>query len=71
MANDLRVATKWRSLFEGRAVTNESLAAAEELLEELSPESPLRVRYSIELRDIRKLHALRLNPVGASTRRRR
>jgi hypothetical protein len=71
MANDLRVATKWRSLFEGCTVTQESLAAAEALLEDLSPESPLRVRYAIELRDIRKLHALRLQPVSASTRRRR
>jgi hypothetical protein len=46
MANDLHVATKWRHLFKGRPVTKESLAAAEELLDELSPESPLRVRYA-------------------------
>jgi hypothetical protein len=71
MANDLRVSTKWRNLFVGSVVTNESLDAAEALLEELSPESPLRVRYATELRDIRKLHTMRLQPVSASTRRRK
>jgi hypothetical protein len=71
MADDLRVATKWRSLFQGGAVNHEALAAAELLLEGLSPESPLRVRYATELRDMRKLHATHLETARAPARRRR
>jgi hypothetical protein len=70
MANDLYVATKWRHLFKGRPVTKESLVAAEELLDELSPESPLRVRYATELVDIRKLQAAAEPAVRVPARRR-
>lgn len=71
MADDLRVASKWRSLFQGGAVTHEALAAAESLLDGLSPESPLRVRYATELRDMRKLHETHLQPARVPARRRR
>jgi hypothetical protein len=47
----------WRNLFHGKEVTEKSLNEAEELLDDLSPESPLRVRLSTELAEIQKMRA--------------
>jgi hypothetical protein len=53
--NERDVTTLWRQLFQGKAITNESIKSAESLLDDLSPESPLRVRLSVELDEIRKI----------------
>ena len=57
MLNERDVTTMWRNLFKGKEVTGKSLAEAEELLDDLSPESPLRVRLSTELEEMRKMRA--------------
>lgn len=49
------VARLWQRLFSGQAVTAETFAKAEELVDELKPESPLRFRLAAELEDIRDL----------------
>lgn len=54
---DERDATRlWLQLFRGQTITAQTLEEAESLVEALSPESPLRLRFSKELEEIRKLH---------------
>ena len=54
---DERDATRmWHQLFRGQAITPQTLVEAETLVNELSPESPLRLRLSTELEEIRSLH---------------
>lgn len=56
---DERDATRmWQRLFRGQAVTSQTLAEAESVVDNLRPESPLRLRLSQELEEIR---ALQLN----------
>jgi hypothetical protein len=45
----------WRNLFHGKEVTSESLAKAEELLEDLSGESPLYFRLATELKELKAM----------------
>jgi hypothetical protein len=45
----------WQQLFRGQAITSETLAEAETVVNGLSPESPLRLRLSTELEEIRSL----------------
>jgi hypothetical protein len=49
------VSKTWRILFKGGAYTDETFAKAEELLDELRGESPLRHRLQCELEELRKL----------------
>ncbi len=46
----------WRQLFRGQPITSVTLSEAENLLAELRQESPLLVRLSTELGEIRKHH---------------
>jgi hypothetical protein len=46
------VLNAWRTLFRGKTVTPETLAKAEELLADLSGESPLHIRLATELREL-------------------
>ena len=55
MLNESDVTTAWRKLFQGQEITDETLIKAEELLDELTLASPLRVRLATELEEIRKL----------------
>ncbi len=50
------VAKAWRQLFRTKEVKKETFRKAEELLENLRPESPLRHRLENELKELRKLH---------------
>jgi hypothetical protein len=53
---DEREATNlWRFLFTGKEVTDDSLEKAEAMLDEMSGESPLHLRLSKELAELRKL----------------
>jgi hypothetical protein len=56
MSEDTHVVRKWRELFQGALVTIEKLTTAEALIEELPPESPLRLRFATEIKDLRKIH---------------
>lgn len=46
----------WQQLFRGQSITSQTLAKAEAVVNELNPESPLRLRLATELEEIRKLH---------------
>ena len=54
MLTEQEVARSWRQLFQGD-VTGDTLIKAEDLLDELRPESPLRHRLSTELDEIRRM----------------
>ena len=54
--NEKAVTMLWRKLFRGQQITQLTLENAEALLEELSFESPLRLRLTTELEELRKLH---------------
>ncbi len=63
---DEREATRrWRQIFQGQAVTRQTLSDAETLLDGMNPESPLRFRLAAELADLRTLQP------GQSPKRRR
>jgi len=47
------VTRKWRELFKDGDVTGETIDQAQRLIDELHPESPLRVRLGSELDEIR------------------
>jgi len=54
---DERDATRlWQQLFRGQEITSQTLVEAASVIDELSPESPLRLRLATELEEIRKLH---------------
>ncbi len=55
MLDDHDVTLVWRKLFHGQEITEENLAQAEALLDGLSPENPLRIRFGTELEEIRKI----------------
>jgi hypothetical protein len=48
------ISRAWRTLFRGTANADEAFAKAEQLLDELRPESPLRHRLGTELDELRK-----------------
>jgi hypothetical protein len=48
------ISRTWRSLFRSNECNDETFARAEELLEELRPESPLRHRLDAELAELRR-----------------
>ena len=55
MLDDRDATLKWRQLFHGQEITEGILAKAEALLDGLSPESPLRIRFRTELEEVRKI----------------
>jgi hypothetical protein len=58
LLTEQEVAKSWRKLFNGSDIDGQALAKAEELLDELRPESPLRHRLSNELAQLRKMHTV-------------
>ena len=55
MLTEQEISRTWRSLFRGApGCTDELFAKAEELLDELRPESPLRHRLGAELDELRQ-----------------
>ena len=60
MLTEAEVQRSFRNLFKNKDVPSpETFDRAEALLEELRAESPLRHRLSVELEEIRKMHAAR------------
>jgi hypothetical protein len=51
------VTLAWRNLFRGQVITPEALAKAETLLDGLGGESPLHLRLTNELEELKKLSA--------------
>lgn len=56
MLDERDVTRLWHQLFRGQMVTSETLTEAEQLVNALPAESPLRLRLSTELEEIRGLH---------------
>jgi len=57
MLPEQTVANKWNVIFKGGNVTKKTIRSAEKLIDELPPESPLRVRLKDELRELRNVAA--------------
>jgi hypothetical protein len=51
------VTRAWQGLFNGKEVTPDALLKAEELLDGLSGESPLHIRFAKELAELKKMPA--------------
>ena len=54
MLTEQEISRTWRSLFRTAGCTDEMIEKAEQLLDELRPESPLRHRLGAELDELRK-----------------
>jgi hypothetical protein len=55
LLTEQEISRAWRSLFRGgTGCTDEALVKAEQLIEELRPESPLRHRLGSELEELRE-----------------
>jgi hypothetical protein len=54
LLTEQEIARAWRSLFRTAECTDKTFAKAEELLDELRPESPLRHRLGTELDELRE-----------------
>lgn len=46
----------WHQLFRGQSISSLTLSEADRLLNDMHPESPLRLRLSTELAELRTLH---------------
>ena len=55
MLSEQTVANKWSILFKGGQITGQALKSAEDMIDQLPPESPLRARLGDELRELRKM----------------
>ncbi|MBN2217818.1 MAG: hypothetical protein JW719_10640 [Pirellulales bacterium] len=57
MLTDGEISRSWMKLFRASRYDKETFDKAELLLEELRPENPLRRRLSLELQELKKIHA--------------
>ena len=55
MLTEHDVLTQWRQLFQDHEISGTTMTQAEELLDNLRPESPLRLRLATELDELQKL----------------
>ncbi len=55
MLTEHDVLALWRQLFQDHEINDSTMTQAEELLDNLRPESPLRLRLATELGEIQKL----------------
>jgi len=60
LLTESEVQRSFRTLFKGKDFSTDAFEKAEELLDELRAESPLRHRLSIELEELRKLHTAKV-----------
>jgi hypothetical protein len=56
LLTEQEVARSWSQLFKSKNIELAAFDRAEQLLEELRPESPLRHRLSLELDELRSIH---------------
>ena len=59
MLTEQEVSISWGQVLKGKLIESDAFDRAEELLEELRPESPLRHRLTHELEELRSLHLSR------------
>jgi hypothetical protein len=59
LLTEQEVARNWSQMFTGSALEPTSFDRAEQLLDELRPESPLRLRLTHELEELRSIHTRR------------
>jgi hypothetical protein len=59
LLTEQEVSRSWSLVFKGSQFAPDSFDRAEQLLEELRPESPLRLRLTHELEELRKIHIKR------------
>ncbi len=57
MVDDHDATLRWRELFRGQEITDGILAEAAALLDGMNAESPLRIRFGMELEEVRKIRA--------------
>jgi hypothetical protein len=62
------VSRSWRTLFRDSGWNEETLARAEQLLDELRPESPLRHRLDGELSELRRMKSKKPAPQKQAAR---
>ena len=55
MLEERDAARMWRDLFHGQEVTSHLLSKAELLVGELHSESPLRLRFATEIKELRNM----------------
>ena len=60
MLTENEVSRSWNRLFKDGNFSSETFDSAEEMLDELRAESPLRLRLSNELEELKKIHSARL-----------
>jgi len=60
LLTEQEVARSWSLVFKGSQVEPDSFDRAEQLLDELRPESPLRLRLTHELEELRVIHTRRV-----------
>lgn len=61
MLTEKEVSRSWSRMFAGSEIELATFERAEQLLDELRPESPLRHRLMMELEELRTRHADRLS----------
>jgi hypothetical protein len=61
LLTEQEVTRSWSQIFKKDKVELMAFDRAEQLLEELRPESPLRHRLTMELEELRKIHARRMS----------
>lgn len=59
MLSEQEVSQSWSLVFKGKTFESDAFDRAEQLLEELRPESPLRHRLTHELEELRTIHLAR------------
>jgi hypothetical protein len=59
LLSEQEVTRAWSQIFKTTSVENENFDRAEKLLDELRSESPLRLRLTHELEELRSIHSRR------------
>jgi hypothetical protein len=60
LLTEQEVARTWSQVFKTGKIESASFDRAEQLLDELRPESPLRHRLTLELEELRNIHTRQL-----------
>jgi hypothetical protein len=61
LLTEQEVSRSWSQVFKSSEIDLAAFDRAEQLLEELRPESPLRLRLTLELEELRNIHSGRLS----------
>jgi hypothetical protein len=64
LLTEQEVARSWSQVFKSSKIDSAAFDRAEQLLDELRSESPLRHRLTLELEELRRIHARQLSVAG-------